>query len=416
MYSMKTNSIYCGDCAEVLRYFPQGSIDLIYIDPPFFSNKQYEILWGNGYELRAFEDRWKGGIRNYIAWMEPKLRECRRVLKRTGSIYLHCDWHANAYLRIMMDKIFGENNLLREIIWSIETASGFKSQANMWIRGHDTILFYKKGEEYVFNKQFYPLDERTIRRYDKVDEKGRRYKIYYKKGGKRKRGSVGKRIVYLDKSKGRPMTDVWTDIIGFQTVQKRGEYLGYPTQKPEALLERIIKASSNSMDIVLDPMCGGGTTIAVAHKLGRRWIGIDVSPTACKLMVKRMRKLKARIKESDIIGLPLSVKELKALPPFEFQNWVVQKMYARPTRRKVGDFGVDGWLINGRPIQVKQQEDVGRNVIDNFETAMRRQGRKAGIIIAFSFGKGAYEEVARAKQEEGLEIELKTVTELLREV
>lgn len=110
MYSMKTNSIYCGDCAEILRYFPERSIDLIYIDPPFFSNKQYEILWGNGYELRAFQDRWKGGIRNYISWMEPKIRECRRILKRTGSIYLHCDWHANAYLRILMDKIFGEKN------------------------------------------------------------------------------------------------------------------------------------------------------------------------------------------------------------------------------------------------------------------------------------------------------------------
>ena len=108
MYSMKTNAIYCGDCSEVLRYFPQGCIDVIYVDPPFFSNKQYEILWGNGYELRAFADRWKGGINNYMAWMEPRLRECHRVLKATGSLYLHCDYHASHYLKVMMDRIFDE--------------------------------------------------------------------------------------------------------------------------------------------------------------------------------------------------------------------------------------------------------------------------------------------------------------------
>ena len=165
----------------------------------------------------------------------------------------------------------------------------------------------------------------------------------------------------------------------------------------------------------MDPVCGCGTAIAVAHKLGRRWIGIDVSPTACKVMVKRMQKLGVKIAESDIIGLPKSVKELRVMPPFEFQNWVVQKLYGRQSKRKVGDFGVDGWLMNGRPMQVKQSGGIGRNVVDNFETAIRRQGKKAGIIIAFSFGKGAYEEVARAKLEEGLEIELKTVEQLLKE-
>jgi len=292
---VEVNKIYCGDCTEILRnYIPDESIDLIYVDPPFFSEEHYEILWGNGYELRAFEDRWKGGIENYIAWMEDKIRECYRVLKPTGTMYLHCDWHANAHLRILMDKIFGREKFLREIIWSIETSSGFKSQANMWIRGHDTILFYAKEKHYTFNKQFLPLDERTINRYDKTDKNGRRYKIYYEKDGK-------KRIVYLDKSKGRPMTDVWTDIIGFQTVQPKGEYLNYPTQKPEKLLTRIIETSSNPTDIVLDPMVGGGTTVVVAHRLGRRWIGIDVSPTACKLTIKRMRKTGVNISNSRLL-------------------------------------------------------------------------------------------------------------------
>lgn len=414
---METNVIYCGDNIEAMRrHIPDSSVDLIYADPPFFSNKQYEILWGNGYELRAFKDRWKGGINNYRAWMKPRLRECYRVLKKSGSMYLHCDWHANAHLRLLMDRIFGKNNFLREIIWSIETASGFKSQANMWIRGHDTLLFYKKGDDYVFNKQFYALDEKTIRRYDKVDGKGRRYKIYYEKGGKRKSGSVGKRLVYLDKSKGRPLTDVWTDIIGFQTVQKKGEYLGYPTQKPEALLERIIKASSNPMDIVLDPMCGGGTTIAVAHKLGRRWIGVDVSPTACKVMAKRMRKL--GVSKVKVIGLPRTVEELKALQPFEFQNWVFEKLHGRVNPKKIGDMGIDGWIELDVPTQVKQSDNVGRNVVDNFETAIRRYGKKKGVIVAFGFTRPAKDEVARISLLNGmskLDIRLKTVKEILKE-
>ncbi len=410
---MKTSVIYCGDCTNVMHnHIPNESIDLIYIDPPFFSERHYEILWGNGYEMRSFEDRWKGGIENYIAWMEQKLRECYRILKKTGSMYLHCDYHANAHLRILMDKIFDRKNFLREIIWSIETASGFKSQANMWIRGHDTLLLYRKGEKYTFNKQFYPLDEKTLRRYDKIDKDGRSYKIYYAKGGKKKTSSKGVRTVYLDQSKGRPITDVWTDIIGFQTVQPKREYLDYPTQKPEALLERIIKASSNPTDIVLDPMCGCGTAIAVAHKLKRQWIGIDVSPTACKLMAKRMIDTGAI---PEVIGLPKSIEEIKSMQPFEFQNWVMEMLTAHPSKVKVGDMGIDGRLIDGTPIQVKHSESVGRNVIDNFETAMKRENKKKGIIIALSFGKGAHEEAARAKNQDGLEIELKTVEDLIIE-
>jgi len=401
MYSMKTNSVYCGDCAEVLRYFPQDSVDLIYVDPPFFSNKQYEILWGNGYELRAFQDRWRGGIRNYIAWMEPKIRECRRVLKNTGSMYLHCDYHASHRLRELMDKIFGENNFRNEIIWFYRRWPAGREQFQ---RNHDNIYFYTKSDNgtHIFNPQYVEPTSETLKRWGRQKQR-----VTFNKKGKRK-----PTMELKEKSKGVLMPDVWQISIIAPSANER---LGYPTQKPEALLERIITASSNPMDVVLDPMCGGGTTIGVAHKLGRRWIGIDVSPTACKIMVKRMRKLKAKITENDIIGLPKSVEELKTMEPFEFQNWVVQKLFARSTRKKVGDMGIDGWMLNGRPIQVKQSENIGRNVIDNFETAMRRQQKIKGIIIAFSFGKGAYEEVARTKQEDGLEIELKTVEQLLKE-
>jgi len=213
--------------------------------------------------------------------------------------------------------------------------------------------------------------------------------------------------------KGVPENDVW--LIPFVAPSAK-ERLGYPTQKPEALLERIINASSNPMDVVLDPMCGCGTAIAVAHRTGRRWIGIDVSPIACKVMVTRMKKIGVKIAESDIVGLPKSVEELEAMEPFEFQDYIIKKLYGRPSKSKVGDFGVDGWLTNGEPVQIKQSKNIGRNVVDNFETAIRRQGKKAGLIVAFSFGKGANEEVARAKLEEGLEIRLRTVKDLLKEI
>jgi DNA modification methylase len=394
---MQINAIHCGDCQQVLAYFPENSVDLIYIDPPFFSNRYYEIIWGNGYELRAFEDRWKGGIQNYIAWMLPKMRECHRILKPTGSMYLHCDWHANAHLRILMDSIFGENYFRNEIIWYYR---GGGVPKNDFAKRHATILRYTKSDKRTFNVDAVrePYSRDSLERLQYVARAFRGNKVYDK---------------YRPNPEGKHPDDVW---LIQPTMPSSKERLGYPTQKPERLLERILLASSNPMDIVLDPMCGCGTAIAVAHKLGRRWIGIDVSPVACKVMMMRMQKLGIKMAENDIVGLPKSVEELKDMVPFEFQNWITQKLYARPSKSKVGDFGVDGWLADGRPLQIKQSDDIGRNVVDNFETAIRRQRKKAGMIVAFSFGKGANEEVARAKLEEGLEIELKAVEELVEEI
>lgn len=147
--SFQANSIYRGDCKEVLRHFPENCVDLIYLDPPFFSNKNYEVIWNDGYELRAFEDRWKGGINNYLGWMEERLVECQRVLKETGSIYLHCDWHAGHYLKAqVMDKIFGYNSFKNELIWFYK---GGGSSTKFFSRKHDTIFFYSKGKEWTFN-------------------------------------------------------------------------------------------------------------------------------------------------------------------------------------------------------------------------------------------------------------------------
>jgi DNA modification methylase len=390
--SFQPNTIYCGDCKEVLMHFPENCADLIYLDPPFFSNRHYEVLWGDGYELRAFADRWKGGINNYVAWMRERLQECYRVLKPTGTIYLHCDYHANAHLRVLMDQIF-KDHFLNEIVWCYR---GGGSPKRGFGRRHDTIYRYSKTDDY----RFYPD---SIRIPYQAEGIGRTDDAMW---GKHK----GTNKVYKPNPLGKIPEDWWLiDILNANDPER----LGYPTQKPEILLERIINASSTVTEIVLDPFCGCGTAIAVAHKLGRRWIGIDVSPTACKLMANRMRT--AGAKAFQLIGMPKTLAELKAIQPFEFQNWVMEKLYGRVSPKKVGDMGIDGYFLDGSPIQVKQSEDIGRNIVDNFETAMQRIGKRKGVIVAFSFGKGAYEEVARAKLEQGLEITLKTVEEILKE-
>jgi DNA modification methylase len=437
---------------------PDSSIDLIYIDPPFFSNQDYEVIWGDGYEMRAFEDRWKGGIENYIAWMEPKLRECYRALKPTGTFYLHCDWHANYRLRMILDSIFGEDKFQNEIVWK-------RTTAHVDTRGfghvHDTIFRYTKSNKFAWNPEYRPYSKEYMERYFKFTDdysvqrgqfwtgditgaglrngetgkpwhgfdpgkigKGRHWirtpkeldemdadgRIYWPP-----KGGIPKLKRYLRELPGLPIDSVWDDIPSLGGLQGDAkERLGYPTQKPEALMERIIKTSSNPKDLVLDPMCGCGTTIVVAQKLGRKWIGIDVSPTACKLMANRMRKIGAQ--DIKLEGLPKSEDEVRGLQPFEFQNWVCQKIFARPSERKVGDMGIDGWTMDGRPLQIKQSEHIGRNVIDNFETAIKRVKKDRGVIVALSFGKGAYEEVARVKNVEGVEIELKTVEDIMREI
>jgi DNA methylase len=202
--------------------------------------------------------------------------------------------------------------------------------------------------------------------------------------------------------KGIPLQDIWTDV---RPVGQTKEDLGFPTQKPEALLERIVNTSSDPTDIVLDPFCGCGTAIAVAHKLGRRWVGIDVSPTACKLMAKRMRSARAKVAE---IGLPRTSEQLRQIEAFEFQNWVFDALHGRVNPRKTGDMGIDGWIELNVPVQVKQSDGVGRKVVDEFETSIKRYyGLKPnirGVIVGFSFTKDAFDEVARAKMEESMDI------------
>jgi len=411
------NVIYSGDNLTWLKQFPDKLVDLIYLDPPFFSNKHYEVIFNDGEEIRSFEDRWKGGINHYIEWMKERIFELHRVLKDAGSFYLHCDWHASHYLKVTCDNIFGYNNFRNEIIWHYRRWTNVQKQFQ---KMHDVILFYAKTDDNIFNpieveisdsqknKFQRGYDTNVIHTKDKIT---RQIIIYDIEKVKKARINISEYDNVVNREAPKVFSpDVW---IMPPINSQAKERMGYPTQKPEKLIERIILASSNKNDLILDPFCGCGTTIAVAQRLGRKWIGIDVSPSACKLMKLRVEKVMGSNKDVEIIGLPLNIDELKKLPPFEFQNWCIGALGGTVNPKKVGDMGIDGFTFMHRdPIQVKQSENVGRNVIDNFETALQRDKKDKGFIIALSFGKGAYEEVARIKKE-GLFIDLLTVDKLL---
>ena len=392
------NTLVCGDNLAILPTLEKESVDLIYIDPPFFSNRTYEIIWGDEAEIRSFDDRWEGGINVYTDWMKQRVIELHRVLKPTGTLYLHCDWHANAYLRIMLDEIFGAAHFLNEIIWCYRGAGYPKRDFG---RRHDTIFRYGKSDEYTFN-----LD--AVRE-EYADATKERFKHYI--GNVRKGGDFG--LQKLNPLGKQP--DDWWQIQPIAPSAK--ERLGYPTQKPETLLQRIIQASSNKGDLILDAFCGCGTAMAVAQKTGRCWYGIDISPSAIATIKNRLARDHVEETTYDVIGMPTKVDDLKTFKPFEFQYWVINEMHGTPSAKNVGDMGIDGLsFINHYPIQVKQSEAVGRKVVDEFETALRRyyktKKEMPGYIAAFSFTSGAHEEVARVKPE-GIKIELVKIRDIL---
>lgn len=359
--SFPKNLLICGDNSKALDDLKKKGIqaDLIYLDPPFFSHKYYEVVWGDEAEVRSFKDRWAGGINVYIEWMKERVVKMYDVLKDTGSYYLHCDWHASHYLKVMLDEIFG----------------------------------YRNSESFLARRQYI---EGKSGIYGGRNEKSKNLSVY---------------------KEGKLIEDWWNDIPAGGQISRK-ELLGYPTQKPEALLERIIRVSSNKGDLILDPFCGCGTAMSVAHRLNRKWIGIDISPTAISLIEKRLEKVGAiKSKDFDSIGMPTTLSELKALEPFEFQNWVINEMKAKQSKKLVADMGLNGYydktiFTDSAGIQVKQSEKVGRNVVDNFETALRRGKYDKGFIVAFSFTKGAREEVARVKGK-GLDVKLIKVEDLL---
>jgi DNA modification methylase len=445
---LETGVLYREDCLERLVSLPSESIDLVYLDPPFFSNRTYEVIWGEEAEVRSFEDRWEGDIGTYIEWMQKRVIELHRILKPTGTVYFHCDPHASHYLKVMLDGVFGLERFRNEVIWRRSLAKGLMT--TRLANNHDVLLAYQKGPTATWDESavFTPytaddLDERTASKYSLVDAYGRRYQLtslinpnpdrpnltYEFLGVTRvwrwtrermqqayddglvvqsRPGAVPRMKRYLDEQRGRPLDDVWVDINPINS--RARERWGWPTQKPEALLERIITLSSGVGDVVLDPFCGCGTSVAVAQRLRREWIGIDISNTAIEVMRRRLSRLGC---SPVIVNQPDSIADLKQLKPFEFQNWVITAIYGTHSSRRSGDMGIDGyWFFTNEPVQVKQSESVGRNVVDNFETAVRRAGHTTGYIIAFSFGRGARIEAARAKKD-GLDIRLITAAELL---
>ncbi|MCX6643555.1 MAG: site-specific DNA-methyltransferase [Candidatus Bathyarchaeota archaeon] len=392
---MDTEVIYCDDNLRRLALLPSNSVDLVYLDPPFFSNRHYEVIWGDEAEVRSFEDRWEGGVHHYVGWMKERILEIHRVLGQKGSLYLHCDWHAAHYLKQMLDEVFGENKFQNEVVWYYKGAG---ISPKRWARRHDTIFFYTKGKEWYFDPD--PVRDQY------AESTKERFSHYI--GNIRDGHDFGEQAL---NPKGKHPDDVWQIKIVAPSAKAR---LGYPTQKPEALLNRIILASSPKDSVILDPFAGCGTTLVSAQQHGRHWIGIDISPTACNLMKRRLVKVGAQ--SIKMIGMPTTVKDLKCLKPFEFQNWIVDRINGVQSNKKVGDMGIDGWTwMLHDPIQIKQSESIGREIIDKFESAIQRVTKTKGFIIAFSFTKGSYEEVARVK-ERGLEIHLIEVKDILDDI
>ena len=272
--------------ASLLAEFA-GKIDLIYIDPPFATGADFSVKMEIGdaewtkepsaIEDKAYRDTWGRGLDSYLQMMYERLVLMRELLSEKGSIYVHCDHRVNSHLRILLDEIFGASNFQRELIWTMSAASGYKGMVQNYVRGHETILYYSRGENVTFNKSYLPYSKEQLARFSSIDENGRHYKVITKT-----------RRLYLDEAKGVPLPDVWTDIANFQTIVNSPEILGYETQKPEALLKRIINTSSNEGDLVADFFCGSGTTGAVAEKLGRRWIMADLGRFAIHTTRKRL--------------------------------------------------------------------------------------------------------------------------------
>jgi len=420
------NLLYYGDNLEVLqRYLKDESVDLVYLDPPFNSRQDYNVLFAekdgsqSSSQIHSFEDTWewnieaertlqevieKGGriadaprsfrsflggsdMMAYLAMMAPRLVELRRVLKETGSIYLHCDPTASHYLKILMDAVFGPQNFRTEIIWKRSSAHNDAKQGRKQHgRIHDVILFYTKGIDWQWNSVFTKYNEKYVNEFYKYIEEGsgRQYRLdnltgpggaakgnpsyeimgvtrhwrYSKEKMNKliaegrvvqsKPGAVPAYKRYFDEMQGVQVQDIWTDIgpIGAQAQER----LGYPTQKPEALLERIIQSSSNAGDLILDPFCGCGTTVQVAQRLNRRWIGIDITHLAIGLIKKRLSDaFGPEIKTTyDVIGEPTDLAgagQLAVENKYQFQWWALGQVGARPAEQKKGaDRGIDGRL------------------------------------------------------------------------
>jgi site-specific DNA-methyltransferase (adenine-specific) len=466
------NYLYYGDNLAILKqYVPDESVDLIYLDPPFKSDQDYNVLFAeqNGSksaaQTKAFEDTWhwnmdsarayeqlvtEGGkvsevmqalrqflgendMMAYLTMMAIRLKDLHRVLKSTGSIYLHCDPTASHYLKILMDAIFTPQCYRSEIIWKRSASHG---GATNYHNVHDTILYFSKAETPNWYPQYQGQEESYIAsHYSNADADGRKYQLVSASGpGQGPARKFGDRIIepptgrhwmdqetidkwtkegrmiftksgmprykrYLDDTPGQPITNVWVDIPPINS--QATERLGYPTQKPEALLERIIQASSNEGDTVLDPFCGCGTAIAVAQRLNRKWIGIDITYLAVALMKFRLLDSFGIdvMKNVKIIGEPQSLSDTKQLAeqdPYQFQWWMLGLLGARPVEEKKGsDKGIDGRLYfferpdvkTGKPKQIifsVKSGNVTSSQIRDLRGVIERENAAIGVFLTFN--------------------------------
>ena len=464
------NNLYFGDNLDILRqHIADESVDLIYLDPPFNSNATYNVLFRersgeeSAAQITAFDDTWRWGLESelayqeviteqagkvgellaalrsflgqndmmaYLTMMAQRMVELHRVLKPTGSIYLHCDPTASHYLKLLMDAIFGPANFRREIIWQRSRSHRGASSYNSV---HDTIFYYSKTEDATWNPQHQPYDQSYIEsHYNLVDEDGRRYQLVSAHGsGQGPARQFGDRVIepppgrhwawtqerinqliadgrivftntgmprykrYSDDTPGRPLTDVWTDIPPINSQAR--ERLGYPTQKPEALLERIISASSNEGDVVLDPFCGCGcgTAVAAAERLNRRWIGIDITHLAITLIRHRLHdSFGEDLRPYEVVGEPKDLPSAESLAlhdRYQFEWWALGLVDARPARdrKKGADAGIDGYINffddnSGKPkrivVQVKSG-NVQRNQIATLKSDMEREKADLALFV-----------------------------------
>ena len=497
-----TNRLYYGDNLDVLRdQIASESVDLIYLDPPFNSNANYNILFKSptgtsaDAQIEAFEDTWhwndkaedafdqvarsgnskafdllnamrgflgENDMMAYLAMMAVRLLELHRVLKPTGSLYLHCDPTASHYLKLLLDGVFGADNLRSEIIWKRTTAH---SSAKRFAPIHDTIFYYQKsvarvwieprtGYEPTYLDKYYRFDDGDGELYWKADitgagirtgDSGKTWRSYnpssiqrhwaipreviFEAVGNEKASSmtVQEKLEllaslnaiyfppgggmpqykrYRRQLKGVPIGDIWSDIDRINPVG--GERLGYPTQKPLALLERIIAASSNEGDVVLDPFCGCGTAVHAAQKLGRQWVGIDVTHLAISLIEKRMKAAFPGIAFS-VEGTPkdlASAEDLAARDKYQFQWWAVSMVDAMPFggKKKGADGGIDG-IIYFKPdgkrtekaiVSVKGGDNVGVQMIRDLHSAMEREKAPIGVFITKAMPTSVMEREAAA--------------------
>jgi site-specific DNA-methyltransferase (adenine-specific) len=471
--SAPLNKLYYGDNLQVLRdYIPDQSVDLIYLDPPFNSRQNYNVLFAekdgsrSASQITAFKDSWewnleaqatfeeiveRGGrvsdamrafktllgnsdMMAYLAMMAPRLLELRRVLKEDGSIYLHCDPTASHYLKLILDAVFGPQMFRTEIIWKRTSSHGNVSVGLGDVT--DNIFYYNKGTSPIWNQIYIPYSEAYIKsHFSQVDTDGRRYttsdlrnpavrpNLHYEYKGfqphpngwavsrerMEKYDAEGRLVFpakldgrirlkrYLDEQPGEKATNLWTDVPPINSQAQ--ERLGYPTQKPEALLERILKASSNEGDVVLDPFCGCGTTVQVAQKLNRRWIGIDITHLAIGLIKTRLDDTfgpEVR-KTYQVIGEPTDVAGAQQLADenkYQFQYWALGLCGARPTEgiKKGADRGIDGRLYfheatggDSKQIifSVKGGHNIGVAEIRDLIGVLQREKAEIGVYISF---------------------------------